>query len=297
MARTEDLAKDLLFNTFKILKKNDGELSMDNLINELQNSMDFDKWAQEPLKKTGYIRWHSILQFYSIDCVKSGFLIKKKGIWYLTPEGEKALQKGKEGLFQSAHEGYLKWKAESQQKCLTDDNSEEKIEQEVSSNASLIENADSNSNLSFSKFILNNFEAYSFQRLCAALFRGMGYYTPFIAPKGKDGGVDIIAYKDPIGSSAPHIKVQVKYRKDTKATSQEIRALKGSLNSKNDVGVFISIADFTPDAKKESRQSTDKHVELIDLERFIELWQEFYDKMTDEDKSLMPIRAVYFVSK
>ena len=37
---------------------------------------------------------------------------------------------------------------------------------------------------------------YEFQDLVAALLRAMGYYTPFIAPKGKDGGVDIIAYRD-----------------------------------------------------------------------------------------------------
>jgi len=30
----------------------------------------------------------------SIDCVKAGFLIKKKGIWILTPEGEEALKLG-----------------------------------------------------------------------------------------------------------------------------------------------------------------------------------------------------------
>jgi restriction system protein len=25
-----------------------------------------------------------------IDCIKAGFLVKKKGIWFLTPEGEDA---------------------------------------------------------------------------------------------------------------------------------------------------------------------------------------------------------------
>ena len=30
---------------------------------------------------------------------------------------------------------------------------------------------------------------YEFQELVAALLRGMGYYTPFVAPRGKDGGV------------------------------------------------------------------------------------------------------------
>ncbi len=35
--------------------------------------------------------------------------------------------------------------------------------------------------------------------MVAALLRAMGYYTPFISPRGKDGGVDILAYQDPIG--------------------------------------------------------------------------------------------------
>jgi predicted Mrr-cat superfamily restriction endonuclease len=38
----------------------------------------------------------------------------------------------------------------------------------------------------------------------------MGYHTPFISPKGKDGGIDIIAYQDPLGLKTPRIKVQVK---------------------------------------------------------------------------------------
>jgi restriction system protein len=35
---------------------------------------------------------------------------------------------------------------------------------------------------------------------------------------------------------------------------------------------------------------------LIDFERFISLWQEFYQKLTDEDKAKLPLRAVYFLA-
>ena len=31
-----------------------------------------------------------------------------------------------------------------------------------------------------------------------------GYYTPFVAPKGKDGGIDLIAYQDPLGARLRH---------------------------------------------------------------------------------------------
>jgi restriction system protein len=135
---------------------------------------------------------------------------------------------------------------------------------------------------------------YEFQDLVAALLRGMGYYTPFVAPKGKDGGVDVMAYRDPLGTESPRIQVQIKHR-DTPATVQEIRQLMGLLQKQGDVGIFVSSGGFTPDARSTARTSH-IHVELIDLTRFIGLWKEFYEKLSDEDKSLMPLRPVYFLA-
>ncbi|MBF0548586.1 MAG: restriction endonuclease [Candidatus Riflebacteria bacterium] len=39
---------------------------------------------------------------------------------------------------------------------------------------------------------------------------------------GKDGGVDIIAYRDPLGTESPRIKIQIKHR-ETPANVQELR--------------------------------------------------------------------------
>ena len=133
---------------------------------------------------------------------------------------------------------------------------------------------------------------YEFQSLVAALLRGMGYFTPFIAPKGKDGGVDIIAYKDPLGTTTPRIQVQVKHRENTTSV-KEIRELMGLLKN-GDVGIFVSSAGFSSDAKNTARLSNN-HIELIDQNRFIELWQDFYNKLSDQDKNLFPLKPVYFL--
>src|SRR5208337_677241 len=111
---------------------------------------------------------------------------------------------------------------------------------------------------------------------------------PFIAPKGKDGGVDIIAYKDPLGTSSPRIQVQIKHREST-ASVQEVRQLMGLLQKEGDVGIFVSTGGFTADAKMAAR-SSHVHVELIDQNRFIDLWQTFYSKLSDQDKGLLPLR-------
>ncbi len=298
MSRSTDLASKLVFETLKLLKENDGELSSASLMELLPQRVKLDDWAKGVYEKSGYIRWQSILQFYSIDLLKAGFILKKKGVWYLTSEGEKIIAKGEKGVFSASSKAYQNWKnakRDNEPSKNKEEHSEDQIESASQQVSTLLEDAQSKGNLSFTKFILEEFDPYKFQDLCAALLRGMGYYTPFIAPKGKDGGIDIIAYKDPIGSTYPHIKVQVKYRQDSKATSQELRQLKGILTD-DDNGIFVSIAGFATDALREFKHSY-PHIELIDLERFIELWQEFYEKMKDEDKALMPITPVYFVDK
>ena len=60
--------------------------------------------------------------------------------------------------------------------------------------------------------ILAKYKSYEFQDLVADLLRAMDYHIAWIAPPGKDRGIDIIAYTDPLGASVPRIKVQFKHR-------------------------------------------------------------------------------------
>ena len=249
------------------------------------------EWAKAVYEKSGYVRWHSILHFFSIDCIKAGFLIKKKGVWYLTPEGDTAIQLGEVGLLQAAQDAYRKWNSERQPEADSEDGEEEVGEQGQEATIHEIEQQ-AIEGLKKQIFSLN---AYEFQDLVAALLHGMGYFTPFVAPRGKDGGVDVIAYRDPIGTVSPRIKIQIKHKKDTASSVDEIRQLMGLLQLNGDVGIFVSTGGFTADAKNTARNSH-VHVELIDLDRFISLWQEFYPKMDDEDKNLLSLRPIYFYS-
>ncbi len=293
MSRSTDLASKLLFTAFQILKENDGELPSAELIEKVEERVVLDEWAKGRYKKSGYIRWQSILHFFSIDAVKAGWLIKKQGVWYLTPDGENALRLGEKDFSNAAKEAYKQWVAAQQSQ---DDFEEADDEiQETDKIESLVEEAQGNALAGISDFI-NKMDPYQFQDLAAALLRGMGYYTPFVAPKGKDGGIDVYAYKDPLGATFPHLKVQVKHREASKATSQELRQLKGNLNPNDDIGIFISTAGFTSDAKAEFRNSH-PHIELIDLPRFIELWKNYYHQLSEADKALMPLIPVLFIAR
>ncbi|MBI4362293.1 MAG: Mrr restriction system protein [Euryarchaeota archaeon] len=289
LSPSRELAAKAIFAAFQILKEKGGQAPGRDVIAEIEKRVPLDEWAKATYEKSGYVRWQSILHFFSIDCIKAGYLVKKKGVWYLTPEGETAIKLGDVGLLKAATTAYRKWKDENQppesaENQETGDGGQKGEEATIHETEQLA--------IAGLKKQIGLMNAYEFQDLVAALLRGMGYYTPIVANPGKDGGVDVVAYRDPLGTVPPRIKVQIKHR-DVPASVPEVRQLMGLLQKDGDVGMFVSSGGFTPDAKSTARGSH-VHVELIDLERFIALWQEFYPKLTDEDKSLLSLKPIYF---
>lgn len=290
LSPTRELASKVIFAAFQILEEKGGEAPGREVIAEIEKRVPLDEWARTVYEKSGYVRWQSILHFFSIDCIKAGFLIKKKGIWYITPEGRKALKLGEVGLLNAAGDAYRKWAEERQPSV---EQAEEALTEEGEQGSEATVHEMEQLAIEGLKKQIGLKNPYEFQDLAAALLRGMEYYTPFVAPHGKDGGVDIIAYRDPLGTTSPRIKMQIKHRPNTPATVQEVRELMGLLQKDGDVGIFISSGGFTLDAKTTARNSH-VHVELIDLDRFISLWQEFYARLSDEDKSLLLMRPIFF---
>jgi len=290
---SRSLAVKVVYAAFQILKEKDGEAPGREVMDEIENRVAFTDWEKSVYEKTGNIRWQSILHFFTIDSVKAGFLIKKKGVWYLTPEGEEALKLGPLGLFEAASKAYKEW--DKARKASYDDTAQQLAEEDGGNQAAeaTIDEIEQKAMEGLKAYVLKK-NAYEFQDLVGALLRGMKYYTPFIAPQGKDGGIDIIAYKDPLGTESPRMKVQIKHRADA-TTVKEIRELMGLLQKDGDIGIFVSSGGFTSDAKATARTAP-VHLELVDLIRFVGLWQEFYPRMVDEDKNLLPLMPIYFLA-
>src|ERR1043166_4437205 len=114
LPRSRQLAAKVGFAALQILKEKGGQAPGRDVIAEVEKRVPLDEWARARYEKSGYVRWQSILHFFSIDCIKAGFLVKKKGVWYLTPEGESALSLGDVALLNSATTAYRKWRDENQ---------------------------------------------------------------------------------------------------------------------------------------------------------------------------------------
>ena len=61
----------------------------------------------------------------------------------------------------------------------------------------------------------------------AELFRAMGYYVRDVAGPGQSG-IDVLAYRDPLGAKAPHLRAQVRHR-EARVAIDPMRALESML--------------------------------------------------------------------
>jgi restriction system protein len=286
-----------MFAAFKILKEAGGQLPGKQVIDKIRNTVELTDWEKQVYEKTGYIRWESILHFYTIDCIKAGFLRKNKGIWYLTEEGEKAIKLGAAKLLETVSQLYRHWAADNKQlKPKKEKETEEVAELEENKTQTQKANLDllEEQAISGIKDFIKSKNAYEFQDMVAALLRAMNYHTPFISPKGKDGGLDIVAYNDPLGATSPRLKVQVKHRPEATVPVDDIRSLTGLLNKDGDIGLFVTSGYFTSESERSARESH-RHIRLLDIDNFISLWQEFYFKLTDDDKNMLPLHSIYFL--
>jgi restriction system protein len=286
----------LMKTAMQAIHENGGALPSREVMNEVQRRLELSEYERGVLEKTNQVRWQSQIHFYSIDLQKAGWLSKRNGVWYITPEGVENLKYGPLDFITRASQAYKTWKTQAKKEVAKAGIQVEEVTspEETQERVQLAdyEQAQDLARKRISEYI-NDLDPYVFQDLVAALLRGMGYHTSFIAPKGKDGGIDVIAYRDPLGALPPRVKVQVKHR-NAKATSQEVQQLVGVLNEE-DIGLFVSTSGFTPDGVTAIRNSK-KHIEKIDIDRFIDLRIEFYDTLDKGDRSRLPLRLIPYLA-
>ena len=92
------------------LKNVGGQARLKDLLPKAESKLELSNYEKEPYAKSGYIRWQAIVHFYSIDCVKAGYIQKSGGKWYLTSDGEEALKMPAGEFINSAVDKYRAWK-------------------------------------------------------------------------------------------------------------------------------------------------------------------------------------------
>lgn len=242
-------------------------------------------------KHPGVRRFEKTVRFATIGPVKAGWLVKDKGQWSITDEGRTAYSSfsDPEALEHEWAKLYKAWK-KAQPEIPASDEEDEATSDETAT--ATLEEAEEAAWREIREY-LGQMPPYDFQDLVAALLRAMGYHVLWIAPPGPDRGIDMIAYTDPLGTSRPRIKVQVKRQATSKIDAHGLRAFVGTLGGE-DVGIYVSAGGFTSEAERESRSEA-RHITLIDLNRLVELWVQYSPKLGDAARQLLPLKPIYFL--
>jgi restriction system protein len=243
---------------------------------------------------SGSRRFETIIRFATVDCVKAGWLVKNKGRWSISDAGRAAYSTYKDPdlFYRNAVNLFHEWKAsqpenvESEVVEVADDESGKIV-------GVTFEQAEEQAWSEIQRF-LGSMNPYDFQELVASLLRAMGYYVSWVAPPGKDGGLDILASTDPLGTRPPRIKVQVKRQTQT-VSVDGLRSFLAVVGQ-DDVGIFVSTGGFTKDAEQEARTNSDRKVTLLNLEGLFDLWVEYYGRLSDDARRRFPLRPVHFLA-
>ena len=290
---------ELQRGVFKILLDHPDGLPAKDVLQRLEKVVpptDFEKgnYPRHPNVR----RFEKMARFATIGPVKAGWLVKTKGRWYLTEEGKKAHKEIQDPAKFAKEASRLCYEGRATQPerltYLEEDMPEAGASIEKATDvASTVEEAEESAWLEIEQYV-RGMNPYELQKLVAALLRAMGYHVSWIAPPGPDKGIDILAHNDPLGTSTPRIKVQVKRRAD-KVNVDGLRAFMALLGEQ-DVGIFVATGGFTSEAESEARTKETRKLTLVDLEQLVELWVQHYEKVAESDKRLLPLKPVYYLA-
>lgn len=141
-------------------------------------------------------------------------------------------------------------------------------------------------------FILKEFnttlKGHDFARFCGWLFEALGY-SARVSPPGADGGIDIVATKDPLGVERPLLKIQCKSGSGAIGSS-DVQALNGTL-ADAELGVFIAVGGYTAPARQAAAGMP--KMRLIGPDELLDLILTHYPQLPDEAKQAIPLRLVW----
>jgi restriction system protein len=274
----------------EIVAAHDSGLHASAVIAELERRMPLEPHERGSYEShPGKTKFAVQALFASLGLVKAGWIRKVSGTWSITQEGRNALQK-----YQSPAEFqtelrrlYQLWKNSESDNTESDD--EVNLDAPV---AIALEAAQEQAAEDIQSY-LGKLPPNIFEQLIEHLLRAMGYYVPYRTTGGADGGIDIVAYEDPLGAKGARIKVQAKRHLGT-IGRPVIQELLGSL-AEGETGLIVALSGFSKDAEQFARAHQTRRITLMDGSQLVELWVQHYDRIPEDGRQILRLSPVYFL--
>jgi restriction system protein len=121
--------------------------------------------------------------------------------------------------------------------------------------------------------ILKDLKDTGFERLCRHIMAVTGIENAVVTGKSGDGGIDGQGYM--AFGQASLVKVMISWQckrfKDSKVGSTDVRNFRGSMDGKAIFGMIFTTSHFTDEAIKEAQRTGSIRVELVDVEKLVDV--------------------------
>ena len=288
LSRSRALVARLLHAALCAVRDAGGRLSLAEIRSQLAATQTLDDWALEIIESNRLPRWEMYLQFFSIDAVKAGYLLKQRGVWEITEAGKAALAQSPEAFLADAGEKYRAWQKAQTPAAPATANSQPFSGLTASDGLDDLPPEDGiaailkDAHQRLAAEILEQLKAASpafFERAVLETLLAMGYggsrqEAGRTVGKTGDGGIDGVINEDRLGLDAVYL--QAKRYTTGNVDAGAIRDFKGALDGHGATkGVFITTAGFTKAALDEVARSRNYKIVLIDGARLAGLMIEF----------------------
>lgn len=130
-----------------------------------------------------------------------------------------------------------------------------------------------------------------FEEFTADLLRALGYQAR-VTQYSQDGGVDVIAHRDPLGVEPPQIKVQCKHLTGT-VGSPEVQQLIGT-QGQGEYLLFVTLGSYSRDAISIERQRPG--LRLVSGEDVVSLVLDNYGTLPERWRARIPLTSVLVIA-
>lgn len=247
------------------------ELGGSGISSEVQESIiekyDISADELERVNQNGGSNIKNQIAWVRFYLTKAGIMdSSKRGVWALTekgvnsnlaPEEVHALFKEIHGAFNTARKSKPSSTLE-----LTEEIEEHEPEQYFSEEKYYKEQ--------LLDILQNKLSPGGFERLCKRILRESGFVKVEVTGKTNDGGIDGIGMLEINPLISFKVLFQCKRWKNN-IPPAEIRDFRGAMAGRADKGIFLTTGSFSQEAKKEAVRDGAAPIELVDIEKLIEM--------------------------
>ncbi|MBI3161372.1 MAG: restriction endonuclease [Chloroflexi bacterium] len=271
-------AGELLRSIFEILWDKPEGLGARDVLSRLPNIIELSEYEQTP-SAGGAPRYEKMVRIITIPITQAGWIAKDlRGLWRITQDGYEAC-----GRFSNVHDLY--------QEAIRLYNERRKAIPEYTIT---LESAQEAAWAQIKKY-LSSLNPSELQIMFAELLRAMGYFPSWMAPPEKERGrISLVAHADPLGVKGGRVLAQIVHKGQV-VTAEGVRSFASILGA-NDFGMMVCMGGFTNEAAQELNPSTPQRITTLDAAAFLGLWETHYEKINEEARRLLPLRAVHFLA-